>query len=137
MSEQEIHRGGCLCGLVRYETHGAPVWVAHCHCASCRRQTGSPITTFVGFTNDQVEFASNARSLYESSPGVRRGFCARCGTPLSYESDRTGDELHLYVCTLDDPENFVPTGHVHYAEHLQWLDVNDSLPRFDGSGRTE
>jgi hypothetical protein len=82
-----------------------------------------------------VTFVSNARSLYESSPGVRRGFCARCGTPLSYESDRTGDELHLYVCTLADPENFVPTGHVHYAEHLPWLDVHDSLPRFDGSGR--
>jgi hypothetical protein len=136
VGEEEIHRGGCLCGRVRYETRGAPLWVAHCHCASCRRHTGSPVATFVGYTNDQVKFVSNARALYESSPGVRRGFCARCGTPISYESDRAGDELHLYVCTLDDPAHFVPTVHVHYAEHLPWFDVHDSLPRFDGSGRT-
>ena len=81
-----------------------------------------------------MEFASLDRSIFESSPGVRRGFCARCGTPVSYESDRTGDELHLYVCTLDDPQNFVPTGHVFHAERVPWFEVHDALPRFDGSG---
>ena len=74
------------------------------------------------------------RSIYESSPGVRRGFCARCGTPVSYESDRTGDELHLYVCTFDDPQNFVPTGHVFHAERVPWFEIHDALPRFEDSG---
>jgi hypothetical protein len=131
---EDVHTGRCLCGLVSYRTHGAPLWVAHCHCNSCRRHTGSPVATFVGFDTTQVEFGSRDRSIYESSPGVRRGFCARCGTPVSYESDRTGNELHLYVCTLDDPQNFVPTAHVFHAEHVPWFEIHDALPRFESGG---
>lgn len=75
--------------------------------------------------------------MYESSPGVRRGFCRNCGTPLSYEADRCGDEIHLYVSTLDAPEIFLPQAHVFYAEHIPWLELNDALPRYAAFGRDE
>ena len=35
-SEARVRLGGCLCGTVRYETHGAPKLVELCHCADCR-----------------------------------------------------------------------------------------------------
>lgn len=129
------HNGGCLCGLVRYRTDGAPLWVVHCHCYSCRRHTGSSIATFVGFKREQVTFLSRDRAIYPSSPGVWRGFCPRCGTPVSYEADALHGELHVYAGTLDDPENFVPQSHVLYGEHLPWLEMHDALPRFAGSGQ--
>jgi hypothetical protein len=32
--------------------------------------------------------------------------------------------------TLDRPGKFVPTGHAHIEERVDWFDVHDSLPRF-------
>jgi len=35
-----VRAGGCLCGAVRYEVHGALRPVVMCHCTQCRRVTG-------------------------------------------------------------------------------------------------
>ena len=51
---------------------------------------------------------------------------------MSYDADKFPDETHLYVGTLDDPERFVPTFHVFYAEHISWFDTADDLPRHQG-----
>ncbi len=34
------HTGACLCGSVRFKTHGALREVVACHCSQCRKQTG-------------------------------------------------------------------------------------------------
>lgn len=126
--------GGCLCGRVRFEAQGEPKWVAHCHCRSCRRHTGSAVATFVGYERTQVTFARSNRSQFASSPGVCRSFCSRCGTPIAYEADSAPGEIHLYLGTFDDPNAHVAHRHVYYAERLPWFDVHDALPRHAAGG---
>ena len=75
---------------------------------------------------------SGDRCRYESSPGVTRSHCARCGTPIGYETVRRPAEIDLYVNAFDHPEAFVPQAHVHFAEHLPWFDTRDELPRIPG-----
>jgi len=104
--------------------------VAHCHCRSCRRNTGSAFATFIGYQRDQFRILEGAFQAYASSPGVARSFCGICGTPLTYESGRWPGAVHLYVCTLDRPEAFEPKAHVHVGEQLPWLRLGDGLPRF-------
>ena len=41
-----------------------------------------------------------------TSPGVRRGFCARCGSTLTYETDALPGEIHVHIGALDRPEDF-------------------------------
>ncbi|MGA8261630.1 MAG: GFA family protein [Arenicellales bacterium] len=130
---EETFSGRCLCGDVRYTVHQAPLWVGHCHCRSCRRNTGSAVATFVGVPSDSFELTHGVRSSYESSRGVRRSFCGRCGTPLAYESERFPGELHLFLGTLDDPNRFRPEFHVHCSERIPWFEVRDTLPRYPGS----
>jgi hypothetical protein len=67
---------------------------------------------------------------YASSPGVTRTHCGRCGSPISYTSNRN-DPGDLYVGTLDDPAAVVPTLHVHVAEQLPWFETQDRLPRYE------
>jgi hypothetical protein len=122
--------GGCLCGAVRFQADGPPNWVAHCHCSSCRRATGAPMTTFAGFARERVTFVRGAPKTFNSSPGVTRGFCGACGTPLSFQGERWPGELHLFVATFDDPAQLTPQAHVNIAQRVPWLEIHDDLPRY-------
>ena len=117
--------GGCLCGAVRYRARGEPKWVAYCHCESCRRATGAPVTAYAGFERENVEWQAGEPASFASSEGVRRGFCARCGTPLTYEGARWPTEVHLHLGTLDHPELVRPTGQAFAEERLPWLHLTD------------
>ena len=133
----ETRNGGCLCGAVRYRADGPPKWVAHCHCQSCRRQTGGAFATYAGFAADRFEFTQGAASARESSPGVTRRFCDACGTPLTYESERWPGEVHIHLGTLDDPGALSPQAHVYTDEQLPWLHLADNLPRFARASRED
>lgn len=118
---QKLCTGGCLCGRVRYRVDGEPSWIANCHCASCRRATGSPMTTYAGFPTERMIYESGEPRRFHSSPGVTRTFCGDCGTPLTYEGARWAGEVHVLVGTLDRPENYPPTGDAFAEERLPWM----------------
>ena len=130
----EMRKGRCLCGRVRFEFQGPENWRGHCHCESCRRSTSSPLTTWLGVPRAGFAFTGELPKIYVSSPGVRRSFCGTCGAPMAYENERFPDEIHLYAASLDNPEDFEPDFHVHYAERLSWLHLQDTLPKYDRSG---
>lgn len=129
MEGEAVKRGRCLCGAVTYEYSGPENWRGHCHCESCRRNTSSPFTTFMGVPNEAFEFTGEIPKVYISSPGVRRSFCGTCGTPMAYEADRYPKEIHLYAASLDNPMGFKPEFHTHSDEILPWILLSDGLPR--------
>lgn len=124
--------GTCLCRAISWRTRVSPFWSAHCHCASCRRATGAPIVGVMGFGKSAVVWQGQRR-FHRSSPGVTRGFCAGCGTSLSYMSTRWPGEIYLFAASLDDPGLFKAEAHVHWDERLPWMRVTDDLPKFPGS----
>lgn len=119
-----VHKGGCMCGAVRFEAEGAPKWTALCHCASCRKHTGAPVSAYAGYERGKVRFVSGAPAAYASSEGVRRYFCARCGATLGFEGARWPDEIHLHIGAFDDPAAFPPKGQAFTEERLVWLHVS-------------
>jgi hypothetical protein len=118
--------GGCLCGAVRYRAGAEPIWVAYCHCASCRRATGAPVTAYAGFPAAAFTYVAGAPAHHVSSPGVRRSFCSRCGTPLTYEGERWPGEVHVLLGTLDRPERLEPQRHAFREEQIPWLRLDDA-----------
>jgi hypothetical protein len=131
----KVHTGHCLCGAVTFRAEGTPLWIAHCHCASCRRNTGSAVATFVGFRESQFAVTAGKPKVYESSPGVKRSFCGRCGTPLTYGGARASGETHAYLGVMDHPEAYTPTFHVFTEEALPWLHIDDNAQHFRRSSR--
>jgi hypothetical protein len=120
--------GGCLCGGVRFRAAGTPRWIAWCHCQSCRRHTGAPASVFVAFEAAAVEVTQGAITRFESSPGVRRGFCARCGSTLTCQSQTRADELHVHVGAFDAATELAPAFHIFPEEKLPWLHLAEPVP---------
>ncbi len=58
-------RGHCLCRAIEYEFEGAPKWVMHCHCESCRRAVSSALATYVGVNIDQFRYLKGTPAIYE------------------------------------------------------------------------
>ena len=127
MADQAVHDGGCLCGAVRYRASGAPAWVTHCHCESCRRATGGAVTTWAGFAAKDFAVVRGTITRFASSPGVLRGFCGACGSPLSFEGGLFPDEVFLTIGSLDEPNALPPTSHAFSAERIAWLHVDEAL----------
>ena len=121
--------GGCLCGAVRYRLHGTPDWSAHCHCRSCQRATGAAFATWVGAKRARFEIVKGQLAVCNSSPGVERSFCGRCGTSLTYVAeDRWPGEIGVLAATLDDPSLAAPSAHVYVEHQLSWVKLADGLP---------
>jgi hypothetical protein len=123
--------GQCLCGAIRYSAKASPFWQAHCHCQSCRQATGAAFASFFGLSKAAIAWVGQ-RAFHRSSPGVTRGFCAACGTAMSYQCTRWPGEVHLYAGTLDTPAVYQTTAHVHWAERVPWITVADDLPKIPG-----
>ena len=122
--------GRCLCGAIQFEFVGEAVETAHCHCESCRRQTSSPVATFVTVHDSALRITRGQPNEYASSPGVRRSFCGTCGSPIAYQSERHPGLVDLFAGTLTDPTHLSPSLHTHADEQLPWFEMLDDLPRY-------
>src|ERR1700732_3918112 len=124
------YTGGCLCGGVRYEVAGAVSNLCFCHCDSCRRATGAPMVPWGTFPRDSFRVTRGELTEYRSSAAVTRGFCARCGTSLTYSHDAGAAEIDVTLATLDEPAQLAPQMHVWVGDKLPWVTISDGRPQF-------
>lgn len=124
----ETVEGGCQCGEVRYAVAIKDNDGYLCHCRMCQRASGGLAFAFKNVPKDTVNWTTHAPDYFESSPIARRGFCSKCGTPLTFDFP-DGESIDLTIGSFDNPTRFKPTHHFG-AEHIHeaWLDTSD-LPR--------
>ena len=127
MSESKLS-GHCYCGAVSFEVSGSSDWIGHCHCESCRRHSGSVMTTFAGFRPDQVTFTGATPNRFSSDDGVTRSFCGKCGSPVCYESTDQAGSIHLHLGLFDDLEPLKPMDHSFLDEKASWFSADEHLP---------
>ncbi len=125
-----VVEGHCFCRAIRFAYDEAPNWIANCHCESCRRATSSPMTTWVSVPRQAFRYTAGEPAYFASAPGVRRGSCPTCGTPLTYENDKLPDEVHVYAVAHADPAPLAPSRHVFVEDQLDWFETTDHLPRY-------
>ena len=130
MPNLDAQEGGCQCGAVRYRIAGAPLVTALCHCSMCRRASAAPAVAWAMYRQEQIAFLKNSPALYRSSAQAQRGFCALCGTPVSFVSGLLPGLIDITIGSLDAPQALAPTLHYWDSERLPWLTFADDLPRF-------
>ena len=120
--------GSCLCGAVQYRVTTPTIWCAHCHCTMCQRANGAAFVTWVGAAADRATIDDLRLRWFASSPKAERGFCADCGTPLFFRSERWPGELHIVRASFHGDIDREPEAHVFYDTHVDWVKITDSLP---------
>jgi hypothetical protein len=129
MATRKPVTGGCLCGAVRYEASVSPTDAHYCHCRMCQRAFGNAFATFVSFPLDKFRWVRGRPKMYQSSKIARRGFCARCGTPLVFRNVYRDNRIGISIGSLDHPELAPPEIHWGIESIVPWLKIADRLPR--------
>ncbi|MDZ7748588.1 MAG: GFA family protein [Halofilum sp. (in: g-proteobacteria)] len=113
--DTQRYTGGCLCGRVRYTYTGTLRPVVACHCEQCRRTSGHFVAATQGRRGQlRLEDPGHALRWYESSPGVRRGFCGVCGASILWERQGSG-RISIMAGTLDAPTGLRLVQHIYTA----------------------
>ena len=125
--------GSCHCQTVRFEITAPVRGFMHCHCETCRKIHGtvygsSALVTREGFN---VVAGEEAITAYESTPGKKRCFCARCGTHVYAYFDARPDTVLLRVGTLHSDPGVRPQAHIWVSHKAPWYEITDFLPQFE------
>ncbi len=118
--------GGCQCGAVRYRLNASPKGASICHCRMCQKAGAAPYMAFAPMEAAQFEITRGALGIFRSSDIVERGFCAACGTPLTYRNV-TSSRISVTICSLDDPNAVTPEFQLDAESGVRW--VSDCLTK--------
>jgi len=122
--------GGCQCGAVRYRLEGEPTGASVCYCRMCQKASGGPFMAFAGVRLAELVFTRGAPKTFVSSSAAERGFCAACGTPLTYRLfDR--DRISFTIGSLDDPGALAPAIQYGVESKPPWVESIFGLPERD------
>jgi hypothetical protein len=122
------YEGGCLCGAVRYAVEAEPVNERICHCRLCQKAIGAAFNARILFRIDDVTLTGPVETVH-SSPALKRGFCARCGTTIFSRREAAGI-MGLTSGSLDDPSLFRPQMHIFTNSRQPWVKLDDGLPQY-------
>lgn len=119
--------GGCQCGAVRFAVEDGGLGLASiCHCRMCQKAFGAFYAPLVQVHPDKLTWTRGERALYRSSNHVLRGFCAACGTPLTYEPD--AEYPALAIGAFDEPAKVRPRIQFGTESRLPYADAVPALP---------
>ena len=116
--------GGCQCGAVRFRVADDLGEVSICHCRMCQKALGGvfgPYAEPMGLIWTRGE-----RRRFRSSNKIWRGFCADCGTPLTFE--HVGGAISLAIGAFDDPTSILPSEQLGSTHRLPWVADIAALP---------
>lgn len=118
--------GGCQCGAVRFSSTHPNRDAYWCHCRMCQRALGNVAAAFWNVTKDSMTWQGE-RTTYMSSPFGRRGFCAECGTPLTFDYPDS-PKIDLTVGALDDPAAVILASHFGTESRVHGWTAGEGLP---------
>ena len=123
-----MHRGGCLCGGVRYEVHGPLAQPVACHCSQCAKTSGNYLVAASCRSADLHLTASDTLVWFQSSAKAQRGFCSRCGGNLFWRA-LASDLTYVTAGTLDPPTELHLAEHIYVASKSDFYEITDGLPQ--------
>jgi hypothetical protein len=130
-NQSPAHRGGCLCGGVRYEVSDALRDVVVCHCSRCRRTHGH-VGAYAACAASELVLL-DARTLRWYVQGQReRGFCGACGASIFWRR-AGGETISIAAGTLDQPTGLKTIGQIYTEDRGDYYELSAEGEHFPGA----
>ena len=130
-----IATGQCLCGSISFEIDVPARWAWHDHSAASRRAHGAAYATYVGSWRKRFRITKGKTSItrYEDkATKTVRSFCARCGTPLTYERARSPHMVNIPRALFSGRTGRQPLYHIAIEELQEWTYTGEPLVPLKG-----
>jgi hypothetical protein len=108
---------------VRYRVRGDPVHVGRCHCADCRKESGSAFTVYADWPRADFDIQGEL-ATYDG-----RSFCPRCGARLGCFDQGI---IEIRLGSLDDaPFELRPEAEIWVKRREPWLHPVDGASQHE------
>lgn len=103
------YRGQCLCGRLKYSSHGKPSFPHLCSCRTCQTWSGALTVAWVEFPIEGFQWSGDHSepAWFQSSQQTQRGRCPTCGSAMCALDDGS-DKIAVTMATLDTSSGIVP-----------------------------
>ncbi|MBC7956779.1 MAG: GFA family protein [Cytophagales bacterium] len=127
------YTANCLCSGVTFRITGELQPIQVCHCMQCRKAQGTVFATNMPVDRTAFQLDSGAELLteYESSPGKKRAFCSRCGSPVYSRRDDLPQVLRIRAGLINEPLPVRAAAHFYVADKANWWTIDDTLPQYE------
>lgn len=126
--------GSCLCGEISFEIDGDFESFYLCHCAHCRKDTGSAHAANLFSTTARLRWVSGENLVKVFNlPSTRhiKSFCSICGSALP-NVQMEGNLLVVPAGSLNEEVLIKPNAHIFVSSKANWDDKLESIPMIEG-----
>jgi hypothetical protein len=130
-----VAQGQCLCGKVHIEIGIPARWAWHDHSRASRIAHGAAYATYVGCWRSRFRIAKGAASITrfeDKTTKTARSFCARCGTPLSYERAHSPQMVNVPRALFETRTGREPRYHIAIEQAPEWAYRGEPLVPLKG-----
>ncbi|OQN95899.1 hypothetical protein B0A48_17736 [Cryoendolithus antarcticus] len=136
--------GGCFCGKVRLQYDGDAQVKALCHCADCKKITGSTYSTNIVVPGSGFSITSGKPKMVptqaDSGKTISSAICADCGSTMYREGETFGDSKVIKAGTLDDAsglEGAKPDIELYAPQRVSWVAKVEGAKQLKGMPGSE
>ncbi|MFT5880612.1 MAG: hypothetical protein ACI86X_001741 [Moritella sp.] len=127
-----VLKGSCLCGKIEIQVPDEFEYMGNCHCAECRKFTGSDYSSVGGISSAKFRFTAGEEfvATYQKSEETQLAFCSQCGSSL-FSRKLKGGKHNIRLGILDSVPSHKPSFHIFVGSKAPWHDITDELKQFE------
>lgn len=126
--------GQCLCGAVKFRISGEFESFFLCHCARCRKDSGSAHSANLFSSIAKITWVSGeekTKTFQLSGSRHMKCFCSDCGSALPVSRPDIG-LIMVPAGSLDSQFDMRPNAHICCSSRANWDNDLASIARVDG-----
>lgn len=130
---EQLRKGGCLCGAIKYEISGEPITCYTCHCQDCQTRSGSAFAVRIIVPDDSVRIVEGRPTEWLEDRGDRQlvtQLCSKCGTNLWQGLSHMPGVAFMNAGTLEQTSWLKPFAHFWTQSAQPWVQFDESSEKF-------